>query len=82
MEFGAGEMRKSEELGVKAEWYEKQRSAEHVLVVGEMNEPQPLPGEVRIRVAFSGVNPGDVKKREDEIGRTTSSQHIDPFGKD
>jgi len=54
-------MRKSEELGVKAEWYEKPGSAEHVLIVGEMNEPQPLPGEVRIQVAFSGVNPGDVK---------------------
>jgi hypothetical protein len=38
MEFGAGEMRESEELGVKAEWYGKQGSAEHVLVVGEMNE--------------------------------------------
>ena len=25
-------------------------------------------GEVRIRVAFSGVNPGDVKKREDAFG--------------
>jgi len=30
-----------------------------------MDDPQPLAGEVRIRVAFSGVNPGDVKKRED-----------------
>jgi len=63
-------MRKSEELGVKAEWCEKQGSAEHVSVVGEMNEQQPLLGEVRIRVAFSGVNPADVKKREDEVGRT------------
>src|SRR3954463_16501020 len=26
------------------------------------------PGEVRIRVATSGVNPGDVKKREDAFG--------------
>lgn len=53
---------------MKAAWYEKQGSAEDVLVVGEMNEPQPLAGEVRIRVAFSGVNPGDVKKREDAFG--------------
>jgi NADPH:quinone reductase len=29
-----------------------------------MNEPQPFAGEVRIRVAVSGVNPGDVKKRQ------------------
>lgn len=33
-----------------------------------MNEPLPPPGEVSIRVAFSGVNPGDVKKREDAFG--------------
>jgi len=36
--------------------------------VGEMDDPQPLAGEVRIRVAFSGVNPGDVKKRQDAFG--------------
>ena len=50
---------------MKAAWYEKQGAARDVLVVGEMDAPQPRAGEVRIRVAFSGVNPGDVKKRED-----------------
>jgi NADPH2:quinone reductase len=39
-----------------------------VLVIGEMDDPKPLAGDVRIRVAFSGVNPGDVKKREDAFG--------------
>jgi NADPH:quinone reductase len=53
---------------MKAAWYEKQGAARDVLVVGEMSDPQPLAGEVRIRVAFSGVNPGDVKKREDAFG--------------
>jgi NADPH2:quinone reductase len=38
------------------------------LIVGEMDDPKPLAGEVRIRVAFSGVNPGDVKKRQDTFG--------------
>jgi NADPH:quinone reductase-like Zn-dependent oxidoreductase len=33
-----------------------------------MDDPQPSVGEVRIRIAFSGVNPGDVKKREDAFG--------------
>jgi NADPH2:quinone reductase len=33
-----------------------------------MDDPQPLAGEVRIRIAASGVNPGDVKKREDTFG--------------
>jgi len=50
---------------MKAAWYEKQGAARDVLVVGEMDDPQPQAGEVRIRVAFSGVNPGDVKKRGD-----------------
>jgi NADPH:quinone reductase len=50
---------------MKAAWYEKQGPARDVLVVGEMDEPQPGAGEVRIRVAASGINPGDVKKRED-----------------
>jgi NADPH2:quinone reductase len=55
---------------MKAAWYEKQGAARDVLIIGEMQDPQPRAGEVRIRVAFSGVNPGDVKKREDafEVG--------------
>ncbi len=53
---------------MKAAWYEKQGAARDVLSVGEMGESQPLAGEVRIRIAFSGVNPGDVKKREDAFG--------------
>jgi NADPH:quinone reductase len=53
---------------MKAAWYEKQGPAQDVLHVGEMDDPQPAEGEVRIRVAASGVNPGDVKKREDAFG--------------
>src|ERR1700741_386765 len=53
---------------MKAAWYEKQGAARDVLVVDEMDDPHPRPDEVRIRVAFSGVNPGDVKKREDAFG--------------
>ena len=53
---------------MKAAWYEKQGAARDVLIVGEMADPQPRTGELRIRVAFSGVNPGDVKKREDAFG--------------
>jgi NADPH2:quinone reductase len=47
---------------MKAAWYEKQGAARDVLTVGEMDDPQPSKGEVRIRVAASGVNPGDVQK--------------------
>ena len=53
---------------MKAAWYEKQGAARDVLTVGVMDDPQPAEGEIRIRVAASGVNPGDVKKREDAFG--------------
>lgn len=53
---------------MKAAWYEKQGPAREVLVVGEMPDPEPGPREVRIRIAASGINPGDVKKRRDEFG--------------
>jgi NADPH:quinone reductase len=49
---------------MKAAWYEKQGPAREVLVVGEMPEPIPAAGEVRIRIAASGINPGDIKKRQ------------------
>src|SRR5271155_3681575 len=53
---------------MKAAWYEKQGPARDVLNIGEIDDPRPLAGEVRIRVAYSGVNPGDVKKRENAFG--------------
>ena len=53
---------------MKAAWYEKQGPPREVLVVGEMPDPVPAAGEVRIRVSASGINPGDIKKREDAFG--------------
>lgn len=53
---------------MKAAWYERQGPARDVLVVGEMPDRIPAAGEVRIRIATSGINPGDVKKREDTFG--------------
>jgi NADPH2:quinone reductase len=48
---------------MRAVWYERRGPARDVLVVGEMSQPVPGEGELRIRLAFSGINPGDVKKR-------------------
>ncbi|HYN89837.1 MAG TPA: NADPH:quinone reductase [Ardenticatenaceae bacterium] len=53
---------------MKAAWYEQQGPAREVLTVGEMPAPTPGPGAVRIRIAVSGINPGDVKKRQDAFG--------------
>jgi NADPH2:quinone reductase len=48
---------------MQAAWYERRGPAREVLTVGDMPTPEPGAGEVRIRLAFSGINPGDVKKR-------------------
>lgn len=53
---------------MKAAWYENQGPAKEVMVVGEIPDPQPEQGEVRIRISTSGINPGDVKKRQDTFG--------------
>jgi NADPH:quinone reductase len=53
---------------MRAAWYEKQGPAREVLMVGEMPDPIPAAGEVRIRIAASGINPGDIKKRENAFG--------------
>jgi NADPH2:quinone reductase len=46
-----------------AVWFEKKGSAHEVLAKGEMPDPQPGAGDVRVRVHVSGVNPSDTKTR-------------------
>jgi NADPH2:quinone reductase len=53
---------------MRAAWYERQGPAREVLAVGEMPDPIPGEGEVRIRISSSGINPGDIKKRQDTFG--------------
>jgi NADPH2:quinone reductase len=53
---------------MRAAWYERAGPAAEVLEVGEMDAPEPSRGEVRVRVRFSGVNPGDTKKRANWVG--------------
>ena len=48
---------------MKAIWYEKQGRAEEVLQFGDLPAPQPAPGEVRVRLHASAVNPGDANRR-------------------
>ncbi len=49
---------------MKAAYYERNGSARDVMRVGEVPTPQPGPGEVRVKLATSGVNPSDVKARQ------------------
>lgn len=53
---------------MQAAWYETQGPARDVLVVGSMPDLHPGVGEVRIRISASGINPGDLKKRENAFG--------------
>src|SRR2546421_2100885 len=48
---------------MKAVWYERTGAAPDVLTFGEMPTPQAGPGEVRVRLHASGVNPADVGRR-------------------
>jgi NADPH2:quinone reductase len=44
-------------------YYEKNGSAAEVLKLGTVEDPKPGPGEVRVKLTTSGVNPSDVKTR-------------------
>src|ERR1043165_2692471 len=63
---------------MRAAWYERRGPARDVLVVGETDDPSPGPGEVRIRIAASGINPGDIKKRNDAFGYGMSYPRVIP----
>jgi NADPH2:quinone reductase len=49
---------------MRAAYYETNGSAREVLRVGEVDTPQAGPGEVRVKLSHSGVNPSDVKSRQ------------------
>src|SRR5215813_10365651 len=63
---------------MRAAWYEKKGPAREVLILGDMADPQPEPGEVRIRVRASGVNPGDIKKRDGWLGSAMPYPRVIP----
>ena len=53
---------------MRAVWYERQGAPHEVLEVGEMATPEPGPGEVRVRIQASGVNPSDTYGRSGRFG--------------
>src|SRR5450432_1012679 len=48
---------------MRAVWYERTGAASEVLTYGEMPTPVAGPGEVRVRLEASGVNPADAGRR-------------------
>jgi NADPH2:quinone reductase len=52
---------------MQAIWYERTGPPHEVLVSGEMPPPEAGTGEVRIKLAVSGVNPADCYRRRGDI---------------
>jgi NADPH:quinone reductase len=48
---------------MRAWWFEEPGPAKDVLQFGELADPLPGPGEVRVKVAYSAINPTDCKRR-------------------
>jgi NADPH:quinone reductase len=61
-----------------AAWYDRQGPPAEVLQVGELPAAEPGRGEVRVRLTHSGVNPGDIKKREGWLGSPMAFARIVP----
>ena len=53
---------------MKAVWYERTGAAPDVLIFGEIPTPSAGPGEVRVRLEASGINPSDAKRRAVLLG--------------
>lgn len=75
---------------MRAAYYEKNGPAAEVLKVAEVEMPKPGPGEVRVKLRFSGVNPSDVKARAGSrkamtpyvIPHSDGAGEIDAVGRD
>jgi NADPH2:quinone reductase len=63
---------------MRAAFYTRQGPAREVLRVGEQPTPDPGPGEVRVKLRTSGVNPSDWKLRRGGLGRALIAPLIIP----
>jgi len=63
---------------MRAAIYESTGAAREVLTITEVPTPEPGPGEVRVRLAWSGINPSDVKSRAGTRSKTLPFARITP----
>lgn len=63
---------------MRAAFYDTTGPAREVLRVGELPDPVPSAGEVRVRLQWSGVNPSDVKTRAGLRSKTLAFPRIVP----
>ena len=63
---------------MRAAWYERFGTAADALIIGELEDPQPGPGEVLVRLRASAVNPSDVKKRAGSFPNLLDDGYVIP----
>lgn len=63
---------------MRAAYYAQTGVAADVLTLGELPDPEPQAGEVLVRVAASGVNPADVKRRAGWGGMAMAHPRVIP----
>ena len=63
---------------MRAAFYSSQGPAHEVFKIGELARPEPGPGEVRVKLTYSGVNPSDWKLRKGGFGRKLAFDVVIP----
>jgi NADPH2:quinone reductase len=63
---------------MRAAFYERVGPAREVLQLADLPDPEPVAGEVRVRLQWSGVNPSDVKSRGGYRGRDMPFPRVIP----
>lgn len=63
---------------MRAVRYFRHGAAREVLEIVEDAEPEPGPGEVRVALGASGINPHDVKKRSGWLGAPPPAEGVTP----
>lgn len=63
---------------MRAAFYDRQGTARDVLTVGDIPDPLPGAGDVRVRVVASGINPSDIKTRTGFGGKAMPFPRIVP----
>lgn len=63
---------------MRAAFYDRQGAAHDVLQIAELPDPTPGPGDVRVRIHVSGLNPTDLKSRTGFNGMQLAYPRIIP----
>ena len=65
-------------MTMRAAVYDRIGPAAEVLRVEQRPAPEPGPGELRVRLAYSGINPSDVKTRAGTSSRASAHAEVIP----